>query len=123
MGLYFVVIVTACVLTAELPDLLFPLRVGGYRDVVNLVEEGKIQPYETDIDGVASAKLPPEYGRLSLLGEITFKRSGQDTMVEFMTDSNVLLDTFTLRYQSDDHPPEGCSPKQNYLHWYSCLYR
>lgn len=123
LGLFFAVTMASCVLTLELPDLLFPMRYGGYRDVARLVEEGKIQPYETDSDGVASAKLPPKYSGLSLTDDITFRRTGQDTMVEFITDSNVFFETFTLRYQSDDHPPEGCSPKQNYPHWYSCLYR
>lgn len=106
-------------------DLEFRLKYRAYNEIIEMVENGGIQP--NDI-GVAS--LPSGYRHISRGGNIMIDRSNGVTSVFFFTFLGVLDNFSGYMYRSDDTPPpedfmggDWVQIERQQSYWFFCASR
>lgn len=105
-------------------DLKFRLKMDSYRRVVQMVEDGHIQPNNKGFSDLGFADLPPEYRHLSRGGDIFIDKRGKVTTVLFHTSSKNKLSsdnalTRLVRLSGYMYRSDGKSPPQYFqgLDW------
>jgi hypothetical protein len=89
---------------AQSNDLNFRVHVGGFNEVIALVEANRFQP-----DDLNQAELPPQYKYLSAGGLIRLQKENGVTSVLFYESIEITGEFQGYVYRSNNNPPDDLS--------------